>query len=559
MPGHPRERFALSVAQRALWARGRTAGGPEFTLRRAYRLRGRLDRAAAAGAVGAVVAAHEALRTRYGVAGGEPYQVAGEPPDDPPAWTDLSGVPDPEGRAARFAEEPFDLEAGPLFRARLIRLAAEDHVLLLTAHEGVADAWSMRLLERDLFAAWTGGPSAVPRPPARYGDVAAGECDRAAGLSEHLAYWRRHLAGAPAAPALPADRPRPPVPGHPAEAIPLTIPPGVLEELRAWDDGPGDGSGGHGGRDVLPRMVAVLAAFQVVLARRSGVEGVVVGVPVRGRPRPEQEGVVGPFADRVMLHGDLSGALSGDLAFADLVERVRDTVLDAGTYQDLPFETLLGALAPDDEPGRHPVAQVWFEVAAAGGPGLTGPAGLEVEPFPLAPVATRFDVELRLTTGGSGTLVYAADLFERPTVAGLAGDLLALLAEVAGNPRARVAGVGASGGALRPAPGGAPGRDGPRASEAGPGTAAEPDGETGSDTEAGRAESERIVAEIWREALCVDRVGRHDDFFALGGHSRLAIKVAERLRDAFHRDLPLRTLFDHRTVAELAAVITARS
>lgn len=544
MPDHPPERFALSAAQRALWARGRTAGGPEFTLRRAYRLRGRLDRAAAAGAVGAVVAAHEALRTRYGVARGEPYQVAGEPPDDPLAWTDLTGDLDPEGRAARFAEEPFDLEAGPLFRARLIGLAADDHVLLLTAHEGVADAWSMRLLERDLFAAWTGGPSAVPCPPARYGDVAAAERDRVAGLTEHLAYWRRHLAAAPAALELPADRPRPPVPGHPAGAVPLTIPPGVLERLRAWDDdGPGDGDEGYGGRDVLPRMVAVLAAFQAVLARRAGVEDLVVGVPVRGRPRPEQEGVVGPFAGRVVLRGDLSGALSGDLAFADLVERVRDTALDAGTYQDLPFETLLGALAPDDEPGRHPVTQVWFEVAAAGGgPGLPGPAGLEVEPFPLAPVATRFDVELRLTAGGSGTLVYAADLFDRPTAARLADDLLALLAEAVGNPRA-----GVSGGAVRPAPGGAPGPDGPRAPTAGP------------DTEAVREEGERIVAEIWREALCVDRVGRHDDFFALGGHSRLAIKVAERLRDAFHRDLPLRMVFDHRTVAELAAVVTARS
>ncbi|MEU0517764.1 condensation domain-containing protein [Streptosporangium sp. NPDC006007] len=575
--------FALSMGQRRLWSPDHAAvGGPAFTLRRAYRLRGPLDRAALATALRAVVAGHEALRTRYGLAGGEPYQVVDAPGRSPFAWTDLTGETDPERSAAEFVEPPFDLIAGPLFRARLIGLSADDHVLLLTAHEGVADNWSMLLVERDLRAAYTGGPAAVPRPPARYGDFADRQRDHVAGLTEHLGYWRRQLAGAPPVLELPGRRRTPPT--YRGGRIPFTLPADLARRLRRWDED-------EDSNDVLPAMVAVLAGFQAVLARRAGVNDLVVGVPVPGRPWAEYDGVVGPFAGRVMLRGDLSG----DPAFAELVDRVRDTVLDAHTYQDLPFEALLddpppygaggsggpgapggsggsgGPGTPGDS-GRQPIAQVWFEVAEAG-PGLDLP-GLEVSPFPTAPITTRFDIELRLTGDGSGELVYAVDLFDRSSMAGLADDLLALLSAAAADPRIRVAEAGPSPGTRRPDP--PPGAE-PYGEGAGDGTAVEHDGRERTDTQEraddreeadgceradGREEAdgcERVIARIWRDALCVDRVGRHDDFFELGGHSRLAIKVADRLRDAFHADLPLRVIFDHRTVAELATVITART
>lgn len=624
--------FALSMGQRRLWSLDHAAvGGPAFTLRRAYRLRGPLDRAALATALRAVVAGHEALRTRYGLAGGEPYQVVdapgkspsppagrvegtepedgpgGSPPvgtgagggpgDSPFAWTDLTGEPDPERSAAEFAEPPFDLMAGPLFRARLIGLSADDHVLLLTAHESVADNRSMLLVERDLRAAYTGGPAAVPRPPARYGDFADRQRDHVAGLAEHLGYWRRQLAGAPPVLELPGRR-RPP-PTYRGGRIPFTLPADLARRLRGWDED-------EDSNDVLPAMVAVLAGFQAVLARRAGVNDLVVGVPVPGRPRAEYDGVVGPFAGRVMLRGDLSG----NPAFAELVDRVRDTVLDAHTYQDLPFEALLddpppygaggpGGFGGSDVPGgfgapgapggpgatggsggpggpggsdtpgdsgRQPIAQVWFEVVEAG-PGLDLP-GLEVSPFPTAPITTRFDIELRLTGDGSGELVYAVDLFDRSTMAGFADDLLAFLSAAADDPRIRVAEAGPSPDTRRPDP--SPGAE-PYGEGSGDGAAVEHGGRErtdGRERADGREEAdvreradgcERVIARIWRDALCVDRVGRHDDFFELGGHSRLAIKVADRLRDAFHADLPLRVIFDHRTVAELATVITART
>ncbi|MGW4423385.1 condensation domain-containing protein [Streptosporangium sp. NPDC004631] len=548
--------FALSMGQRRLWSPDHAAvGGPAFTLRRAHRLRGPLDRAALATALCAVVAGHEALRTRYGLAGGEPYQVVDAPGRSPFAWTDLTGETDPERSAAEFVEPPFDLIAGPLFRARLIGLSADDHVLLLTAHESVADNRSMLLVERDLRAAYTGGPAAVPRPSARYGDFADRQRDHVAGLAEHLGYWRRQLAGAPPVLELPGRRRTPPT--YRGGRIPFTLPADLARRLRRWDED-------EDSNDVLPAMVAVLAGFQAVLARRAGVNDLVVGVPVPGRPRAEYDGVVGPFAGRVMLRGDLSG----NPAFAELVDRVRDTVLDAHTYQDLPFEALLddpppygaGGSGTLGDSGRQPIAQVWFEVVEAG-PGLDLP-GLEVSPFPTAPITTRFDIELRLTGDGSGELVYAVDLFDRSTMAGFADDLLALLSAAAADPRIRVAEAGPAPGIRRPDP--PPGAE-PYGEGSGDGTAAEHDGCARTDKQelAGGREAadgcERVIARIWRDALCVDRIGRHDDFFELGGHSRLAIKVADRLRDAFHTDLPLRVIFDHRTVAELATVITART
>jgi hypothetical protein len=248
---------------------------------------------------------------------------------------DLSGFGEADREAAvgrRAGEEaarPFDLAAGPLFRAALLRLDAEDHVLLLSMHHIVSDGWSMGVLFRELSALYEayreGAESPLPELEVQYADHAVWQREQVEGvvLERQLRYWRERLAGAPELLELPTDHPRPPVRTYRGATIPVELPLELLERLRAL-----------GRSEGATLYMTLLGAFQVLLAKYGGSEDVVVGSPIAGRTRKEVEELIGFFVNTLVLRTDLSG----DPTFRETLRRVREATLGAYEHQEVPFE-----------------------------------------------------------------------------------------------------------------------------------------------------------------------------------------------------------------------------
>ncbi|MEV6977969.1 amino acid adenylation domain-containing protein [Kitasatospora sp. NPDC093806] len=431
----PDEPRPLSFAQRRLWFLDQlTPGMTAYTIAEAHRLRGPVDPAVLETALRDVLERHEVLRTRFTTIGGEPYAVLDGAERFTLARTDLGDRPDPAAAARELAREeagtPFDLERGPLLRARLVRLAEQDHVLLLTVHHSVFDGWSVGIMERDLGTAYRarlagGRPDWAPLP-VQYADFAAWQRDWLDDevLTGQVRYWRDQLADAPSVLELPTDRPRPALPSYHGGVHRFRLPAHLVEPLRTLGEE-------HG---ATPFMV-LLALFQVLLAKHTGGRDIVVGSPVFGRTRPEVEDLVGFFVNSLPLRTELSN----DPTARELVEAVRTTALEAFSHQDLPFEQLVEELAPPRDLSRTPVIQVWFDLFASRG-ALSLP-DTRVEAFDTGFVSTRFDLELHLEEHPSGALdgelVYATDLFEDAGVARLAEHLTRLVRAVGQDPDIR--------------------------------------------------------------------------------------------------------------------------
>ncbi|HEX2076941.1 MAG TPA: amino acid adenylation domain-containing protein [Longimicrobium sp.] len=428
----------LSFAQERLWFLERLQqGGSAYTIFEALRVSGGVDEAALRRAVGEVVRRHEPLRTTFRERDGVPVQVIAPFAGFTLPVEDLSGL-DPAAReaevrrlAAAESAHGFDLTAGPLFRPRLLRLAADEHVLFLCMHHIVSDGWSMQVLWRELWALYRafrdGRAPALPEPPVQYADFAAWQRARAGGEAEarQLAYWKARLAGAPEVLELPADHPRPPVPSFRGGMVPVEVPAATVDRLRALARREG----------ATPYMV-VLAAFQALLARYAGTADVVVGTPVAGRTRHEVAELVGLFMNTLVLRTDLSG----DPTFRQALGRVRDAVLGGYEHQDLPFERLVAELRPERSLSHSSLFQVLFQMESAAA-GDEDAAGLRTREVGAEVTAAKFDLTLFLEARGrgvSGVLQYAADLFERGTARRMVEHLGRVLEQAACEPDRRL-------------------------------------------------------------------------------------------------------------------------
>jgi amino acid adenylation domain-containing protein len=423
----------LSFAQRRLWFLDRLEPGSMYNSPLALRVHGALDASALERALAEVVRRHASLRSVFRADHrGEAEQVVLPAGDFPLPADDLSALPDEqrEAQAQRIVHDevrrPFDLAAGPVFRARLLRLAEDEHVLVLAMHHVVSDGWSLGVLFRELGALYEAFVRDAPAPlaplPLQYADYAAWQ--RAhwteERLAAQLAWWRRALEGAPAVLELPADRSRPAVQSHRGARLRVALPHALAEGVRALARREG----------ATPFMV-MLAAFQVLLWRWSGEEDLVVGSPVAGRTRAETEGLIGFFVNTLPLRADLAG----DPAFAALLHRVRNTTLGAYQHQDLPFERLVEALHPGRSLAHAPVFQTVFALQNATPAELRLP-GLRMEVMPIEVGTARYDLEWffrERDEGITGSIDYAADLWDAATVERMAGHYRRLLeAAVAG-------------------------------------------------------------------------------------------------------------------------------
>ncbi|HEX7239950.1 MAG TPA: amino acid adenylation domain-containing protein, partial [Longimicrobiaceae bacterium] len=422
---HP---LPASFAQQRLWfIQQMEPESAAYNRPYALRLRGALDAAALEGALSALAARHETLRTVFALRDGAPVQVVG--PAEPRALPveELSALPDEEREAElhrRVRDEallPFDLERGPLMRAGLLRMGHDDHVLLLTLHHVVSDGWSTGILLRELSALYAGSP--LPPLPVQYGDFAAWQRSWLSGeaLERQLAWWRAKLAGAPPLLELPTDRPRPPVQGPEGGRLAFALPPETGRALRELSR-----------REGATLFMTLLAGWQALLSRYSGQDDVSVGTPIAGRTRLETEGLIGFFVNTLVLRADLSAEPS----FRALLAQARETTLGAYAHQDVPFEKLVEELHPERSLTHNPLFQVLFALQnLERGEARLG--DLRVEAVGGGAETTQFDLALGMVEEGEGlrgSVSYRTELFDPETVDRMLGHFALLLDRAAAEP-----------------------------------------------------------------------------------------------------------------------------
>nr|WP_282098933.1 non-ribosomal peptide synthetase [Thauera aromatica] len=404
-------------------------------------LHGPLDRAALGHALTEVSRRHDALRTCFGTRDGEPVQIISPEAEPFLSVVDLRDRPFAQRRfelqrlRRQELNRPFDLAAGPLARFVLILMEDERQLLLASMHHLITDDWSMRVLKRELLAAYqafrAGAPSPLQAPHLQYADFAIWQANLLKGetLDKLLGYWKARLADLSPL-DLPTDHPRPPVPTYRSAQIGFDIPADVTAQLRRL---------AHAEEATL--YMVLLTAFQFVLGVNAGQRDVAIGTPVANRMRPELEELIGFFVNTLVIRTDLSAAP----CYRALLRRVRENCIGAYDHQDLPFEKLVDALCPQRDIGTQPLFQVLFVLqnAATAQPSATeetwgtaernGAVSDEAEPAGLI----YYDLTLTFIEGEgglSGNLHFNTDLFEADTARRWIGHIGTLLGRVAADP-----------------------------------------------------------------------------------------------------------------------------
>ncbi|YCK39673.1 amino acid adenylation domain-containing protein [Actinomadura sp. ATCC 39365] len=397
----------LSFAQERLWFMEQFAPGTSaYVLPVSARLRGPLDAERLRESLDAVVARHESLRMTFPAGpDGRPEVRVADRVRVPLRVVEVTGEAAARQVLSADAALPFELADGPLLRATLVRLAPDDHALLVAVHHIVADGWSADLILRELLTPPESGPRLG------FGDYAAWQRERLSGdrLAGDLAFWRAELDGLQVL-DLPLDRPRPPRQSFRGGWHDVELDVAAFRELCRAEG--------------ATLYMGLLAAFQVLLSRWSGTTGFAVGSPVAGRTRPEFEDMVGLFVNLLPLRA----RLAGDPGFAELLRRTRDGAIEVYGHQELPFEKLVAELDPERDVSRPPLVQVLFALQSYRGDG---------EGFEPDSTTTRFDLELYAAERGElleGRFVYNAELFRPETIERLAQRFAALLRAVVESP-----------------------------------------------------------------------------------------------------------------------------
>ena len=430
----------LSFSQeRFLYLQQSVPENPAFNFQRAIRMKGLLDVAALEKSLNELVRRHEILRTTCSIENGRPVQKITLPQELRLSIIDLKDMPAPDRKkeAIQLAQEeacrPFDLCAGPMFRATLVRLTAQDHVLILVMHIFVIDGYSEGLLARELGELYRAfsmdQPSSLVNLPIQYADYACWEPQRLqeAMLEDQLAYWTRRLSGIPALLELPTDRPRPKFMTYRGATEYFTLEAKLSENLRSLS-----------GQMGVTLFVTLLAAYQLLLHRYSRQDDILVATTVSNRNRSELENLIGSFANTVVIRSDFSK----DLTFRELVTAVSETTLEAFSNQDLPFDQLVKQLHPKRAPSHTPIFQVTFEIHQSTLENNLSLYGLDISILPIEKSTARFDLDMAMTNNGReglrGALEYNGDLFDKETIKRLLGHFQRLLEGIVADPNARI-------------------------------------------------------------------------------------------------------------------------
>ncbi|MBX8487967.1 non-ribosomal peptide synthetase [Pseudomonas cichorii] len=439
------ERDGLSYAQQRMWFLWQL--DPEssaYNLPMSVCLNGSLDVAVLERAFSALVERHESLRTTFGQEGDRAFQRVAEPAPVSIELLDLSALPldqrwsKAHEEMARQAGQSFDLEKGPLFSIRLLRLQEQEHVLLLNLHHMITDGWSMNVLIdewlRGYDALVAGKPLQLNPLAVQYRDYAlwqrswleAGEQER------QLDYWREHLGEEHPVLELPTDRPHPALPTHQGARLEVSLDTALLRDLKTLAQ-----------RQGVTLFVVLLASFKSLLHRYSGQTDIRVGGLIANRTRSETEGLIGCFINTQVLRSEVTA----QTRFVDLLQTVRQAAMGAQSHQELPFDAVIDALQPERSQSHNPLFQVMFNhqpvVADLLDKQLA--SGLRVANLPAEQQAAAGRAhaaasDLMLATSGEGeqlnaAFTYATDIFDEATIVRLAGHWRNLLASACADPQ----------------------------------------------------------------------------------------------------------------------------
>ncbi|MCL4265806.1 MAG: amino acid adenylation domain-containing protein [Anaerolineae bacterium] len=429
-------RIPLSFAQQRLWLLQQFAPeNPSYNIPEVFVMRGAVDVPALEQTLNEIVQRHEILRTAFVETDGEPMQVI--TPEFPVSlpMNDLQHLPQAEGQAEarRLAEieaqTPFDLSQAPLFRAKLLRLAEEEHVLLLTMHHIIADGWSLDVMGREIETIYgalvSGRPFFLPPLPIQYADFAIWQREWLQGevLEKQSNYWKSQLSGAPPVLELPTDRPRPPFQTFAGAIHMFTLPAQTSSELKILCRQQG-----------VTSFMFLLAAFKLLLARYTHQMDMVVGTPIANRNHSEIEGLIGFFVNTLALRTDLSG----NPTFRELLARVREVTLGAYAHQDFPFEKLVDDLNVERNLSVSPIFQVLF--ALQNTPSVQAESNgsrLHIESMDVGGKTAKFDLSLIMednTQELKGGFEYNCDLFDVETIAQMSAHFCQIVTAVVANP-----------------------------------------------------------------------------------------------------------------------------
>lgn len=438
--------YPLSAGQRALWYLHRLdPDSAAYHVAFAARIRGAVDTAALRQAFQTLADRHPALRTVFAERDDGVVQIVQA--DQPVDFTLVDATDATDSLSERVAQayrQPFDLTRGPLFRVTLVSRDAQDHGLLLCAHHGVCDAWSLwRLLDElrlSYPAALAGSPAPAPTESrVSYRDYARWQERMLAGADgERLwNFWSERLAGELPLLELPTDRPRPPVQTFNGASRPFSLTGEASRAVKTLAQQQG-----------VTLYMLLLAVYQVLLHRYSGQDDLLLGCPTAGRTHGEFDGLVGYLVNPVVVRT----RFVGNPSFADLLNDVRQTTAAALAHQDYPFALLVERLQGERDPSRPPVFQAAFvlqqpprnnplsQVLTPGG-GSVDWGGLPLEFLELRQQEGQFDLMLEAIEAGDalhGLFKYNADLFDASTIERMIGHFKRLLASAVDDPRRRV-------------------------------------------------------------------------------------------------------------------------
>lgn len=422
----------LSFGQQSFWfLDSLTPNTSLYNIFRALRMRGRLNVPALQQALNGLIGRHESLRTVFSSLDGEPVQVVVADQKFELVEINLSEITEREPELRVLLQEesrrPFDLARGPLVRATLIRLDAEEHVLLITMHHIVADDWSMGIFSRELETLYDAfvknQEPQLPELPIQYADYSLWQRTWAQNgtLEKQLQYWKQQLAGAPPLLELPTDHPRPAGPTVRGAHQALLLPVKLRDRLALLSQVKG-----------VSLFMILLAAFQTLLAQYSGQDDIVVGSPIAGRNRLETENLIGHFINTLVLRT----SFAGDPTFSEILRQVRDVALGAYAHQETPFEKLVEELQPERNLSYTPLFQVMFVFQNAIASELSL-SGLDISREDLHNPTAPLDLtlEARETPDGLACVFeYKSDLFAASTIARLAERFQLLLEKVVDDP-----------------------------------------------------------------------------------------------------------------------------
>jgi amino acid adenylation domain-containing protein len=428
-----RGRLPVSFSQQRLWFLDQLQpGSTAFNMPFPMRLRGELDVVALQRSLERLVERHESLRTTFLSEGGKPMQVIAPELRLVVEVEAVDSEQTLQERLKALCAEPFDLARGPLLRVRVLRLSGTEQVLFLMMHHIVSDGWSMGVLFRELAALYGGYRKGeevrLPPLPVQYADYAVWQREWLQGeeLERQVAYWKGQLAGAPPVLELPTDRLRPAVQSYRGAVHTRVLSAGLSERLKSL---------GRSRQATL--FMVMLAAFQVLLARWTGQQDLVVGTPIAGRQHRELEGLIGWFLNALALRTDLSG----DPDFVTVLGRVREAALGAYAHQSLPFEKLVEALNPERDMSHAPIIQVMFGLHNEPFETSVALGGLEVRLESLALERTNFDLNVHIFEAEDRLRVsfrYCGDLFLKSTIERLASQYEGLLESIVERPESRI-------------------------------------------------------------------------------------------------------------------------